>query len=40
MCFLDSRVRTSPVFGSQAEDEHEMRARTIYYTNIDTKVIL
>ncbi|KAF3584038.1 hypothetical protein F2Q69_00030641 [Brassica cretica] len=37
MCFLDSRVRTSPVFGSQAEDEHEMRARTIYYTNIDTK---
>uniref|UniRef100_A0A0D3CH59 RRM domain-containing protein n=1 Tax=Brassica oleracea var. oleracea TaxID=109376 RepID=A0A0D3CH59_BRAOL len=37
MCFLDSRVRTSPVFGSQAEDEHEMRARTIYYTNIHTK---
>ena len=40
MCFLDLRVSTSPVFGSQAEDEHEMRARTIYYTNIDTKVIL
>ncbi|KAL0645995.1 hypothetical protein Bca4012_044286 [Brassica carinata] len=38
MCFLDLRVSTSPVFGSQAEDEHEMRARTIYYTNIDTKV--
>ncbi|KAL0815960.1 hypothetical protein Bca101_072404 [Brassica carinata] len=33
----NSRIRTSPVFGSQAEDEHEMRARTIYYTNIDTK---
>uniref|UniRef100_A0A0D3D376 RRM domain-containing protein n=1 Tax=Brassica oleracea var. oleracea TaxID=109376 RepID=A0A0D3D376_BRAOL len=38
MCFLDSRVSTSPVFGSQAEDEHEMRARKIYYTKIDTKV--
>ncbi|WZZ70290.1 hypothetical protein YC2023_081660 [Brassica napus] len=38
MCFLDSGVSTSPVFGSQAEDEHEMRARKIYYTKIDTKV--
>ncbi|KAH0880084.1 hypothetical protein HID58_067478 [Brassica napus] len=37
MCFLDSRVSTGPVFGPQAEDEHEMRARKIYYTKIDTK---
>ncbi|WZZ60924.1 hypothetical protein YC2023_061031 [Brassica napus] len=39
-CLGSGGIQYLSIFPQQAEDEHEMRARTIYYTNIDTKLTL